>query len=299
MLCNPLELHGVSFAPVTRFDHRTSRPMTNQGVDSHCHVFDTTLFPYSPEAAYRPPPHEAGTATQLAAVLDAHRLSHALLVNPTSGYGYDNRCMLAAIRGSRGRFRGIARIRPGADERTLAELATGGVVGLRLDLLTDGVASLATPETTRLLAQAREMHWLVQVQCERDQLHEGAQILRSAEVRLLFDHCGRPDAELSVDQPGFRALLDLGRDGHYVKLSGPFRFFNAFSPHASTEPFIAALIEAFTPKRCVWGSDWPFLRLPVRMDYGPVLANLERWLPDEPDRRQVLWGTPARLFGFV
>src|SRR4029453_8281597 len=79
------------------------------GVDSHCHVFDTTLFPYSDDAAYRPPPHEAGTAAQLGAVLDAHGPSHALLVNPTSGYGYDNRCMLAAIRGSNGRFKGIAR----------------------------------------------------------------------------------------------------------------------------------------------------------------------------------------------
>ena len=42
-----------------------------------------------------------------------------------------------------------------------------------------------------------------------------------------------------------------------------------------------------------------FLRMPMRMDYGPVLANLERWFPDEADRQQVLWHTPARLFGFA
>jgi len=270
-----------------------------RGVDSHCHVFDTTLFPYAPDAAYKPPPYEAGTAAQLAAVLDAHELSHALLVNPTSGYGYDNRCMLTAIRGSNGRFKGIARVKPGTDERTLAELRDGGVIGLRLDLVTDGVAFLHDPATSHLLAQAREMRWLVQVQCERDQLHEAAAALRDARVRLVFDHCGRPDAERGIDQPGFKALTELGREGHFVKLSGPFRFFNAFAPDARTEPFIAALIEAFTPQRCVWGSDWPFLRIPMRMDYGPVLANLERWFPDERDRRQVLWETPARLFGFA
>jgi len=118
-------------------------------------------------------------------------------------------------------------------------------------------------------------------------------------VLLLFDHCGRPDAGLGVSQLGFKALLDLGRDGHYVKLSGPFRFFNSFAHDARIEPFVSALLEAFSPERCVWGSDWPFLRMPMRMDYGPVLANLERWLPDERDRRQVLWGTPARLFGFA
>ena len=273
--------------------------MRDKGVDSHCHVFDTARFPYSPEAAYRPPEHEAGTAEQFIAVLDAHRLSHALLVNPTSGYGYDNGCMLAAIRAARGRFKGIARVRPGAADRSLAELQGAGVIGLRLDLISDGVESLRDPRIPRLLGQVREMGWLVQVQCERDQLHEAASALREARVPLLFDHCGRPDAERGVDQPGFRALLDFGRDGHYVKLSGPFRFHNAFSPDARIEPFVAALLETFTPRRCVWGSDWPFLRMAVRMDYGPVLANLERWIPDSAARRQVLWETPARLFGFA
>jgi len=173
------------------------------------------------------------------------------------------------------------------------------VIGCRLDLITDGAESLQDPATIRLLAAAREMDWLVQVQCERDQLHEAAAALRSAKVRLIFDHCGRPDATLSVAQPGFKALLDFGRDGHYVKLSGPFRFYNAFAPNAQIDPFVAALLETFTPRRCVWGSDWPFLRMPMRMDYGPVLTNLERWIPDENERRLVLWETPARLFGFA
>jgi predicted TIM-barrel fold metal-dependent hydrolase len=272
--------------------------MIDKGVDSHCHVFDTARFPYSPEATYRPPEHEQGTAEQFSAVLDAHGISHALLVSPTSGYFYDNRCMLAAIRAAKGRFKGIARVRPDTDEHALAELQAAGVIGVRLDLITDGVDSLQDPATMRLLARAREMRWLVQVQYERDQLHEAAAALRVAKVRLIFDHCGRPDATLGADQPGFRALLDFGRDGHHVKLSGPFRFHNAFAPNARIEPFVAALLETFTPTRCVWGSDWPFLRMPMRMDYGPVLANLERWLPAERDRRQVLWETPAKLFGF-
>jgi|SRR5690349_3174121 len=275
-------------------------PSTNasRGVDSHCHVFDTARFPYSPDATYRPPEHEQGTPSQFSAVLDAHGMSHALLVSPTSGYLYDNRCMIAAVKESKGRFKGIARVRPEIDDRSLAELRDAGVVGFRVDLVADGVAWLDQPVAKRLLARAREMQWLVQVQCERDQLHEAASILRAARVRLIFDHCGRPDAALGVDQPGFKALLDFGREGQHVKLSGAFRFFNAFSPQARVEPFVEALLETFTLRRCVWGSDWPFLRMSMRMDYGPVLASLERWIPDERERRQVLWDTPARLFGF-
>src|SRR6516225_10035675 len=80
--------------------------MIDKGVDSHCHVFDTLRFRYSPAATYLPREYEAGTVEQFTAVLDAHRLSHALLVSPTSGYVYDNRCMLAAIRAGGGAVQG-------------------------------------------------------------------------------------------------------------------------------------------------------------------------------------------------
>jgi predicted TIM-barrel fold metal-dependent hydrolase len=267
-------------------------------VDSHCHVFNVAQFPYAPDAAYKPPPGEQGSAEQLAAMHDAHAIAHALLVNPTSGYGYDNRCMLAAIRDSGGRFKGIARVRPDVTESALAALAQGGVIGVRLDLISDGVAVLRHPATPRLFAHIRELRWQVHVQCENDQLADAAPTLLEANVPLVVDHCGRPDAARGASQPGFQALLQLGREGHAVKLSGAFRFSRLPAPHVDVEPFVAALIETFTPARCVWGSDWPFLRLPDRPDYGAVLAMLARWLPAEDERRQVLCYTPARLFGF-
>src|SRR2546429_2386690 len=202
------------------------------GIDSHCHVFDTARFPYAPDAAYQPPPHEAGTASELSAVLDAHELSHALLVNPTSGYRYDNRCMIAAIRASNVRFKGIARVPPDAEPRTLSDLHDGGVIGIRLDLLADGVGVLRHPAMPRLFAQVRERRWQLHVQCEGDQLHEAVTLLRTAKVPLVIDHCGRPEPAKGVTQLGFQALLELGRDGHFVKLSGPFRFSRQPAPYA-------------------------------------------------------------------
>jgi predicted TIM-barrel fold metal-dependent hydrolase len=62
---------------------------------------------------------------------------------------------------------------------------------------------------------------------------------------------------------------------------------------------VQALLEAFTPDRCVWGSDWPFLKAPERIDYGTILTLTERLIPDPADRQKVFWETPARLFGFA
>ena len=104
---------------------------------------------------------------------------------------------------------------------------------------------------------------------------------------------------LGEDQPGFQALLALARTGAaVVKLCGGFRFSRTAFPHADTDAFARRAIAAFGLSNCIWGSDWPFVNMPARMDYGPQLAMLARWLPDAAGRRVVLWETPARLFGF-
>lgn len=115
-----------------------------------------------------------------------------------------------------------------------------------------------------------------------------------------MDHCGCPDPQRGLEQPGFQAVLELGRSGQAaVKLSGPFRYSHQPWPHADCAPFVAALVEAFGLDACVWGSDWPFVRTGRRIDYGPTRALLDHWLPDPADRRRVLWDTPARWFGFT
>ena len=118
-------------------------------------------------------------------------------------------------------------------------------------------------------------------------------------MRVMIDHCGRSDPVTGPGSAGFKALLELGRSGAGVmKLSGPFRFSKLPYPHPDTDAIVHQLLEAFTPDNCVWGSDWPFVRMDERMDYGPPATCLPRWLPDVKDQQKILWDTPARLFGF-
>lgn len=269
-----------------------------RAVDSHAHVFCGDRYPYSPDTHYKPQPSQAGTAAKFLAVLDAHGMSHGLLVG-AGPYGADNRCMLAAIAGSGGRFKGIALVNPNIAERELAVLSDQGVIGVRINLMTNGMRELTEPGADRLLARVKEMNWFVQIHCEKDNLVAAAPTLRKAGVRIMLDHFGRPDVKRGIAHPGFQTLIEFGRTGNaVVKLSGPFRSSVAGYPYTDVDPFIAAAIEAFTLDNCVWGSDWPFVRMDERMDYAPPLTCLPRWLPDPKDRQKVLWETPARLFGF-
>lgn len=267
-------------------------------VDSHAHVFCGADFPYAATRVYTPEPCQEGTAAQFSAVLDAHGLTHALLVG-AQPYGTDNRCMLRSIARSGGRFKGIALVTATATQRELRDLADGGVVGIRINLATDGMRGLVEPGAEKLLAQLREMGWFLQIHCEHDELAEAAPILRRAGVRVMIDHFGRPHAKRGVDQPGFKALLELGRDSDAVcKISGPFRSSIEGYPWRDVDAYIEAVLSAFTPDRCVWGSDWPFVRMDERVDYGPGLSWLKRVVPDEGVRAKLLWDNPSRLFGF-
>jgi predicted TIM-barrel fold metal-dependent hydrolase len=265
-------------------------------VDSHAHVFGSA-YPYDPDRLYEPAPTQAGTAAQFMAVLDAHGFSHGLLVQ-AQPYGRDNRCMLDAITASEGRFKGIALLDPLIGEKDLARMADAGVIGLRMNLMSYGMRELMETGVEMMFARLRDLGWFLQIHCQLDEIVEAAPLLRRSGLRIMIDHFGRPDPARGIDHPGFRTVLEFGRhDNAVIKLSGPFRSSRTGYPFRDIEPFIAGAIEAYTLDRCVWGSDWPYVHMSERVDYGPGLACLGRWLPDERDRRKVLWETPSRLFG--
>lgn len=266
-------------------------------IDCHNHLLDPAHFGYSPNAWYHPVANEQGTAHQLIDLFDAYGARHALVVGPNSGYDTDNRCLLDFLARGNGRFKGVAVVENDTGRDELERLRDRGVVGTNMQAALLGVDHFR--DTVSLLRELADLDLFVDVQVEADQLIKIAPILEPSGVRVLIDHCGRPDPTAGLSQPGFRRLLDLASSGRYfVKISGLVKCSAETYPRRDAWPFVHALLEAFTADRCMWGSDWPFLRAPERIDYGLVLALVERLIPDPTDRRKVLWDTPIRLFGF-
>jgi predicted TIM-barrel fold metal-dependent hydrolase len=266
--------------------------------DCHAHIIDPRRYPYADGPGYKPRPDEVGDLPAFAQMLGAHGMTHALLVQP-SCYGYDNRAMLQAIAASEGRYRGIAVIPPETDVEGLEDLRREGIVGIRLNLMQSDPRALSRCGLEPFLARVEALGWFVQVYARADAWEAAALALRAASARVLIDHFGDPDPTRGLDQPGFQAVLRLGRETEaIVKLSAPFRASRAPYPHADVEPFVEAILEAFGLERCVWGSDWPFINTPQQVAYGGLQRLLERWLPRAEDRERLLWRNPARLFGF-
>lgn len=271
---------------------------TTPTIDCHCHVIDPARFPYQPDTPYRPAGQEIAPLDHLLRILDLHDVRHALIVATNSGYGEDPAPVLDAIAHAPARFKGIAVVANDIDAAGLARLKANGIIGVAFNAPFHGPARYA--DADGLLRKLHELDMILQIQVKDDQLLDLLPLLDRCDVRLLIDHCGRPQPARGLDQPGFKALLALGRAGRAsVKLSGFSQFSAQPHPYADTHRYVAALLDAFTPEACVWGSDWPFLRAPDRIDYGPLLALFEKLLPDPETRAKVLWDTPSRLFGFA
>lgn len=267
-------------------------------IDCHVHVLDPARFPYQVDTHYAPTGQEVGLPEQLAQLMLAYGTRHALLVGPNSGYGVDNSCMLDTIARGQGRFKGVAVVANDATPEELLRLKRAGVVGVAWNATHYGVEHYQ--DAGPLLERLVELDLFVNVQVENDQLVALTPLLANSGVRILVDHCGRPATGAGLDQPGFKALLDLGSTRRaFVKLSGLVKFSREPAPHEDAWPFVSALVDAFTIDHCLWASDWPYLRAPVHVDYGVLLHLVLRLFPDPADRRKLLWHTPRELFGFA
>ena len=266
-------------------------------IDCHTHVIDPVRFPYGKDIEYKPSGPEIGTTAQLRQVMKTYGVGHSLLVQPNSGYGSDNSCMLDAIAHGEGRFKGVAIIGFDAGLASLRKFKSQGIVGAAFNPTFHGIDYYKRSEG--LISRLAELDMFLQIQSEHDQLSMFVPWIEAMPIRVLIDHCGRPTPDAGLDQPGFKALLRLARTKRVsVKLSGYSKFAKAPYPFEDCWPFVRALVDAFTLDRCMWASDWPYLRAPQRQDYGPLVELVEMLFPNAADRRKLLWDTPKRLFGF-
>jgi predicted TIM-barrel fold metal-dependent hydrolase len=266
-------------------------------IDCHCHVVDPVRFPFKADTPYRPTGQEVAPVDHFMRIMDLYGVPHALVVGTNSGYAEDLSPVLDAVLRGEGRFKGMAVVANDIAAADLARLKARGMVGVAFNTPFNGTAYYS--QTGDLLQKLTDLDMFLQIQVKEDQLLELLPLIERSDVRLVVDHCGRPAPKRGIDQPGFQTLLELGRAGRATaKLSGFSQFSGERYPYRDVHPFIDALIEAFTPDACIWGSDWPFLRATERIDYGPLLLLAETLLTDETDRSKVLWDTPRRLFGF-
>lgn len=267
-------------------------------VDSHVHVFSEP-FGYQPNRAYTP---SLATPDDLDALMAALGIDRAVVVQ-ASVHGRDNAAVVDALQRAPERLRGVCALDEEAEDGEIEALHAAGVRGIRVNLVDKGGMPFRSLDALAAMSERiADLGWHIELLVHVEEAIEDLRTLtRQVKVPMSVGHLGYTKSTTGgADHPGYRAFLDLMRDGHFwVKLSGPYRISTeAHPPYADVRAMAAALVEA-APDRLVWGSDWPHvMQWHTMPNDGDLLDLLADWAPDEALRRRILVDNPARLYGF-
>ncbi len=271
--------------------------------DAHFHVFGPAeRYPYGADLRYAPPHEPLEAYLKLARRIGFERF---VFVQP-SAYGFDNSCMLDAMRALDPAVRrGIIDLdETKTTDSELEKLNALGVRGIRVNVSPvrkpeAGLADSMRPRIARLAKLAEELGWHLDFLTPGWLVGELMPTLRELPIEFSVAHMGLFPAKDGPAQRGFQEFLKLVGDGSkrcWVKLTGSYRF-STEPGFADVKPMAQALIAA-APGQLIWGSDFPHLSFHDRVGTIQLYNLLAEWAPDPATRGGILSDNPARLFGF-
>jgi 2-pyrone-4,6-dicarboxylate lactonase len=285
--------------PPPSFHPSPSKPklrLPKGACDAHVHVFGPArAFPYAKDAPFVP--HDA-PKEKLFALHALLGIEYCVIVQSTC-HGFDNSAVADAIKAKNGAYCGVALAPASVDETELGRLNGLGFRGVRFNFMRHLGAGSKIEDVIALTGRLAPLGMHLQVHFESAMIHELAPWFRKSAVPVVIDHMGRVDAARGVDQPDFRALLELMKDGRmHVKVSGSERCSKRPPPWRDSIPFAAKLVAEYG-QRTLWGTDWPHPNLKEVPDDGVLVDLLAQIAPSEAQRKTLLVDNPRRLYRFA
>ena len=153
------------------------------------------------------------------------------------------------------------------------------------------------------LSQLRAFHLTYDILIYHAQLPAAIRLVdRHPDQVFVLDHIAKPAIRSAEIQPWARNLAELARRPNvFCKLSGVVTEANYTAPTwdptsdqtwDQIQPYMAAALEAFTPSRVMFGSDWPVCH--VAVSYADWVSTVERFTaPLTATEREAIFHTTA------
>lgn len=230
--------------------------------DAHVHIWvnDPEKYPWNPIGGYIP--QNEAPIEMLAQLMDKSGVQGAVLVQPTP-YGWDNSYMLDAAGGKEDRFRCVVLVNPLAEHASLdlATLKQKGAKGVRINLHLIPPAACDNQAFLGLWQTIHDLNLPVCLQLTPLYFYIVEQLAKKyPHTKIILDHLARPDKGSDLTNQNFNDLLGLAiHPNIYVKLSGLNYYSTKKAPYKDTWRLLKAINKQYSPQRCLWGSDFPFV----------------------------------------
>ncbi len=274
-------------------------------VDTHTHVIspDTVRHPVDPIGGRRSAwsQEHPVDVDGLVRALDEAGVAKAVVVQASTVYGHDSRLVAEAVRAHPDRFVGVHSLdatAPDAVER-IRHWHSEGLSGFRLfttGTTMPGQSDALGHEDSHPAWAYAEAHGIpvcLQMTIQGLPVLRGL-LERFPRVRVLLDHCARPDLS---DGPPYRAAADLFTLAEFpgVHLKLTHRALAASAKGASSTPeFLADLVGAYGAGRIAWGSNFPA----AEGTLAQILAEAREQVAclPEADQEQIFGGTATSFY---
>ncbi len=276
-------------------------------IDSHAHIYsyDEVSYP-TIQDPYRPPktgaPGGTGSIEHLRAEMEAAGVARALAIQTSTFYRWENRFLVDSARANAGWMAGICTLDPeDPDSPALLEnyLSEYNCRGMRLVPTASAPHRLDHPGARALFAVAREHRATINALVSPEFAGElGALLEAFPDVNVVLDHCMNPPVEEGPEGRAIQAALRLAR---FPNLHAKVTFLPTSSktgyPCDDTHELARAVIQAYGPDRCVWGSDFPCELWCPNVTYAEHLEIFKTALElTAAEQEAILSATAARLW---
>ncbi len=117
------------------------------------------------------------------------------------------------------------------------------------------------------------------------------------DLPIVIDHGAKPDIARGAFDDWAAAMREIARDERvHCKLSGLVTEARAGWHQRDIRPYADLLIDAFGPKRLMWGSDWPVVELAGGYDRWREAAENFLARLNRSERDAILGGTATRFY---
>ncbi|WP_426700042.1 amidohydrolase family protein [Rhodanobacter sp. Col0626] len=274
-------------------------------IDTHTHVIssDTGVYPVAPIGGHQSEWSRARPvdADALLRAMDKAGIAKAVVVQASTVYGHDNRYVADTVRAHPDRFVGVYSIDAlAADAVTqIDRWQAEGLAGFRL--FTTG--STMPGQADWLGHEASYPAWAhaeaLDIPVCLQMTMQGLPALRSLlerfpNVRVLLDHCARPELSDGAPYAAAEALFDIAAfPGVHLKLTN--RTLAAAATGRSTPAaFLRKVVDVYGAGRIAWGSNFPA----AEGTLSALLATAQDVLHGLPEADQALifGGTAMRMY---
>lgn len=268
-------------------------------IDSHTHVWtlEPRRYPWQPIGGYIP--EAPASYTTLRAEMQSAGVDRAVLVQPTP-YGWNNCYLLDVVKTAPDAFRAVCLVDPfslGGPAELERLVHDHGVSGVRINWhLEKPQRWLDDPAHLALWAKAQQVGAPICLQLTPPYLPLVRTFARRYPgVKIVIDHLGRPEVGSNPTAASFVSFLALCELPQvYVKIAGLYYYSLGAAPYEDTWELVKAAVATFTPQRCLWGSDFPFVD--QRWSYPAMIDTLRDLFKDPQALDWILGKTAETLW---